>query len=168
MKKKTILIPTDFSVKSLNIVKSALSINGDCELRILMVHGLELPDSMTDLLLFSKKKLLEELETDEFRASCQMLISKYDLNLIELSVDIFSGYNRRAFENYLEANEVDEIYALTDHEFSPKHKRSFDLMPFINKSSTHLIKVKWMSLGENFKQERDELSGIFFNQLSSI
>ncbi|WP_186755170.1 adenine nucleotide alpha hydrolase family protein [Echinicola salinicaeni] len=168
MKKKTILIPTDFSVKSLNIVKSALSINGDCELRILLVHGLELPDSMTDLLLFSKKKLLEELETKEFRASCQMLISKYDSNLIELSVDIFSGYNKRAFENYIEANEVDEIYALADHDFLPRHKSSFDLMPFINKSSTNLIKVKWMSLGENFKQERDELSGIFFNQLSSI
>ncbi|MBD8490864.1 hypothetical protein IFO69_19080 [Echinicola sp. CAU 1574] len=168
MKTKTILIPTDFSVKSLNIVKSALSINDDCELEILLVHGIYLPDSMTDLLLFSKKKLLQDLETAEFRASCQMIASKYESRLLELSLDIFSGYNQSAFENYLEANQIDEIYAPTDHAFKPRHKNSFDMMPFIHRSTTNLVKVKRMEVGENFRQERNELSGLFFSELSSL
>ncbi|GGF50028.1 hypothetical protein [Echinicola rosea] len=164
--RKTVLIPTDFTVKSLNLVKSALNANENCQLEIIILHGLYLPDSITEMLFFRKKEAIRKLENPAFEKSCQLLLSKYGSRIESLGVDLFSGYNRGAFENYLEGNRVDEIYAFSDHDFKPCHKRSFDLMPLIEKTSVHLTKVKWVDHGRRHDLDRNQLAALFFGHFS--
>lgn len=165
--RKTILIPTDFTVKSLNLVKSAVNTHEDCELEIILLHGLYLPESISELLFFRKKQAIRELETQEFVESCQLIQTKYGTRIASLSVDIFSGYNQAAFENYLEGNRVEEIYAFTDYAFEAKHKRSFDLMPMIERAGVNLMRVKWVDHGSRRDLDRNQLAALFFGHFSS-
>lgn len=165
--RKTVLIPTDFSVESVNLVKTALNSNEEDSFEIILLHGLYLPDTMTELILFRKKETIRKLENAAFRESCQMLLSKYGKRIESLSVDLFTGFNQSAFENYLEANRVDEIYALAESRFKGPHKRSFDLMPFVKKASVHLFKIRWVDLGKDSYMDRNQLSALFFGHFSS-
>lgn len=162
---KTLLIPTDFTVKSLNLLKIALQKNANSEekLRIILVHGLWMSSSITEMLFLSKKKLLEKLETPDFSASCKMLMGKYEHIIDQLSIDLFSGRNQGAFQNYLEGNKVDEAYLSPSYKFNLKNSSSFDLSPFLRKSEISVKEVNWETTSNTESSTQDELSALFFN-----
>lgn len=163
---KTILIPTDFTVKSLNLVKIALQENQgkNHKVRLILVHGMWMSSSITELLFFSKRDLLDKLETEEFRSSCQLLLEKYKDQIEEMILDIFSGINQAAFSNYLEGNKVDEGYVSKNFKLKLKNSHSFDIIPFFTKSKIKLIEVNWNSIATTSQEcSTDELSALFFN-----
>lgn len=160
--KKTILIPTDFSVKSLNLVKEALNDNPETDTNIILVHGIEAPDSITELLFFSKRKLLSSLETEEFQSSCKLLQSKYGSQINSFCLDVFTGKNQAAFENYLEGNKVDETYIPNGYKFKRKNKKSFDITPYFIKSSIKTTEINLQTSAEYQEQESDQVAELFF------
>ncbi len=162
---KTILIPTDFTVESLNLAKIALQNNQDKgePLRVILVYGQWVSTSINDLLFYSKAKVLEKLESEEFKSSCQMLLGKYENTIEQMSIDIFSGTNQNAFENYLMGNKVTEAYISPNYKFKLKNSSSFDLIPYLNKSKLPLIEVNWdTSTILDQESSKDELSALFF------
>lgn len=162
---KTILIPTDFSVDSLNLVKLALqrNQNSDERLRIILVYGQWASSSITELLFYSKSKALEQLESAEFKSCCKLLMEKYEGIIEQMSIDIFSGTNQNAFQNYLEGNKVSEAYFSTTYNFKLKNKSSFSLLPFFTKSKIKLVEMNWDSASKETSESRqDELSALFF------
>ncbi len=139
--RKTVLIPTDFTVQSLNILKSVLSSNAsNVKLDIILLHGLSLSDSIRDLLFSSKYQQIESLTTPEFEEACEVIKNKFDSQISSLRVDLFTGYNVAAFNNYLEGNRVVDIY-VSDKKPVFTNKKSFDLSRFIEKSSANVITV---------------------------
>jgi hypothetical protein len=164
---KTILIPTDFTVKSLNLAKIALQKNHGSEekLHIILVHGIMASTSITELLFYSKSRMLRSLETPEFQASCKLLLGKFDEKIERMTLDLFSGYNQVAFENYLEANQVQEAYIPSTYKLKLVNSSSFDLIPYFTKSKLPLIKVDWEDQSIAAPEVReDELAAIFFTQ----
>ena len=130
---KKILIPTDFSVQSLNILKSILSNNSSkTRLDIILIHGFRLSDSIMDLLFYSKHQQISALTTSEFKEACGVIKNKYDSQINSLTIELFSGFNVSAFNNYLEANKIDEIF-ISDKEMTFTNKSSFDLSHYIKK-----------------------------------
>ena len=159
---KTILIPTDFSVKSLNLAKTALQ-KDKGKLDIILIHGLLLSDSITELLFYSKKKLLAKLETPEFQDSCQLLLSKYEEKINSLTIDVFSWKSQSAFDNYLDANEVKDAYIPVNYEFEFKNPSSFDLIPFFRKANLQLHEVDWHPVEPKIAEKHsNQLAEIFF------
>jgi DNA polymerase elongation subunit (family B) len=164
---KTILIPTDFTVRSLNLVKIALQKNYQSQekLRIILVHGIMAPTSITELLFYSKAKELEELENAEFQASCKLLLGKFDEKIERMTIDLFSGFNQSAFENYLDANRVDEAYIPANYKLKLTSRSSFDLIPFFSKSKLPLTRIDLEGLSSSASEEReDALAALFFTQ----
>lgn len=164
---KTILIPTDFTIKSLNLAKIALQKNHDSEekLRIILIHGIMASTSITELLFYSKSRKLMELETPEFQASCKLLLGKFDEKIEHMTIDLFSGFNQSAFENYLEANQVKEAYIPSTYKLKLPNSSSFDLIPYFTKSKLPLLKVDWEDLYIIPRAEKeDELAELFFTQ----
>ena len=162
---KTILIPTDFTVESLNLLKIALQNNSasDEKLRIILVYGQWTSSSITELLFYSKGKILEKLENAEFKCSCKMLLGKYEEIIEHMSIDIFSGTNQNAFENYLEGNQVTEAYISTNYKFKLQNNSSFNLIPFFTKSKLNLVEINWDSVSaEQVESRKNELSALFF------
>lgn len=131
--RKTILIPTDFTVQSLNILKSVLSTNSSqTTFDVILLHGLSLSDSIRDLLFFSKHEQIGTLTTPEFEEAYEVIKNKYYSQISSLRIDLFTGYNVSAFNNYLEGNKVDEIFVSAKQQFF-SNKNSFSLSRFIEK-----------------------------------
>lgn len=160
---KTILIPTDFTVKSLNLAKIALqkNLSSQGKVRLILVHGFWMSTSISDLLFYSKKSLLDKLETADFRTSCKLLLGKYENKIDQMSIDLFSGRNQSSFENYLEAHNIDEVYMSPSYKYKLKNSCSFDLNPFIAKSKVKQVEVNW-ELSANHEDSQNELSALFF------
>lgn len=160
--KKTILIPTDFQVKSLRLVREALENNPSDEIEIVLAHGIHISSSITDLLFVSKSKLINESLTEDFKTSCDLIKNTYESQLKSLFIDTFIGFNQAAFENFLEGNKIDEIYYYENSKFTSQSKKSFDLTPFVKKSNMKKVAVKWNSTIPAKSKESNQLSEIFF------
>ncbi|MFN3918079.1 MAG: hypothetical protein ACK4K0_10090 [Flavobacteriales bacterium] len=160
--KKTILIPIDFTIESLTIVKSALEqIEENQKVNIILLHGAYLTDFITDLLFFSKAKFVESKSTREFNEAIEILKNKYASQIDSIRKDVFTGSNQSAFNNYLEANNVDEAYIPKNYKFNRINKRSFDLIPYIKKSKAVVTEIE-----SSFRKEipeKGKLAEIFYN-----
>ena len=162
---RTVLIPTDFTVSSLNVAKIALQKNyhDQEKINLILIHGLMASTSITELLFYSKRKQLSKLETPEVKASCKLLLSKFEDKIDRMTVDIFSGLNQSAFENYTSANKVDEVFVPVNYKLKLKNSDSFDLLPFFRKSKLKITEVNWDDVSFATQEEReDELAAMFF------
>lgn len=143
---RTILIPTDFTIESLNLVKHALHAEDAQKLDIILVHGLHLTDSIFDLLFFSRTKNVEKLVNADFEAACTILKNKFATRINSLRCQLFSGFTQSAFINFLEGNRVDQIYIPQTYILQATASNSFDLMPYIKASAVAVAEVHWEPL----------------------
>lgn len=136
MKTKCILIPTDFTVSSLNLLKKVLSSNirGE-QFDIVLLHGIYLDYlSITDLMFFRKHEILKQLIKPEFSEALMILKNKYQSSIRTIREDIFTGLNQTAFNNFIKNSGIDEVFVHEDYNFIKQHKSSFNLIPYIKKS----------------------------------
>ena len=162
---KTVLIPTDFSIASLNIVKSYMSMQkSDIRINVILLHGLQQSDSITSLLFYSKRRLLEELCTKEFREGCTVLKNKYASQVRTIKTDIFSGLTQSAFDKFTEANAVTEICLPLAYKPKFKNKNSFDLLPYF-KASGLPIEIVGTEVDVQMP-EKGKVAELFFNRVS--
>ena len=162
--KKTIVIPTDFTVNSLNTLKAVLSSNpSGTSLDIILLHGMNLSDSIRDLLFFSKMKHIDALSNAEFEEAREVLCNKFDSHINSLKTDLFTGFNQSAFNSYLEANRIDKIYIPDSKENLP-NKNSFDLSGFIKKSAVEVITINTDAIIP--VPEKGKITEVFLNQVS--
>jgi hypothetical protein len=131
---RTILIPTDFSISSLNLVRYAIERNPDDTLNIVFVTGISLSESITDLLFFSKKEIIENLENNDFREACQIIRNRYQSVISSMRTALFTGFTQAAFSNFLEGNQIDEIYLPQNNNLEYKG-RTFNPVPFMERSN---------------------------------
>lgn len=159
--KKTILFPTDFTIESLNLVKSVLSrLNESCKYDIILLHGLHASDSITDLLFFSKSRVIGSLTSPEFEDACGIIKNKFSSHINSMRKDIFNGVTQASFDNYAEANKIEA--AFVPAKYSPVlGKKSFDIIPFIKRSSVQINEVEWNVSAT--MPEKGKLAEVFFN-----
>lgn len=138
---RTILIPTDFKVDSLMAVKKTLHVNNGDEVKIILFHCVYLSDSITDLLMFSKGRLLNSMLTPAFMDACEIIRNKFSQNLHSLSVDVFTGNTPASFDNFLDANDVDVICFIENYTYSKAAKNSVDPIYFVAKANVPALKM---------------------------
>lgn len=140
---KTILIPTDFTIESLHLVKQLMQADDTSRYKILFLHGIFRSDSITDLLFYSESKVIRSLVTKDFSEACTILKNKYGSRIVSDRIVLFSGTTQSAFQNFLEANSVDEIRVPKTYTFKNTGKQSFDPMSYIRNSGFPIIEVAW-------------------------
>lgn len=142
--KKRILIPTDFSVQSLNVLQTFLEQNKteNAHYEIILLHGYRLSDSIVELMFFSKRNILDTLVNPEFQEACNVLQNKYGGQISTVKTDIFMGFTQTAFNNYTEANHIDEIYFNSERKPIFSNSRSFDFVNFIKRSKLKVTNVQ--------------------------
>lgn len=132
---KTILIATDYSLESLNILKKVLKEKDAQEdqnqYKILLVSGYDQGDSIRDLLFNTKSTIFSKIRPDEFCDAYGIIRNKYPHLVDKIVCDIFTGSFQRTFNQYVKAENIEEAY------YSPsiksKGKGKFDLIPYIKK-----------------------------------
>ncbi|AZA52657.1 hypothetical protein [Chryseobacterium sp. G0201] len=132
---KTILIATDYSLESLNILKKVMKEKDAREEKIqydiLLVSGYEMGDSIRDLLFTTKSTIFNKIRSQEFVDAYGIIKNKYPHLINKIVCDIFTGSFQRTFNNYVNAENIEEAY------YSPaiksKGKGKFDIAPYIKK-----------------------------------
>jgi hypothetical protein len=163
--KKTVLIPTDFTIDSLQILKKLLcNPNDELKYDIILVHGINLSDSISDLLYFSKKEIVEEMLSKDFDNALQIVKNKYNSIINSIRIELFSGYNGLAFDNFIEANKVDFAYIPNSYNYQLNNKKSVDIIPYINKSDLKVIHVEYETAEKT--PEKGTIAEIFLNNIS--
>ena len=157
--KKTILIPTDFSIESLKLLKEAVTSVEVGSVNIIFLHCIYLSDSIFDLLFFSKKEWVESLVNKDFDDGCKIIRNKYVNKINSARVEFFTGTTQQAFDNFLEGNQVDEIMLPKNYVFKQSSKKSFSPEPYIRKSRLPLIEVVWQKSDK--EPEKNSLAEIF-------
>ena len=155
--RKTILIPTDFTITPLLLLKHAAATSA-VELDVIFLYSTPLPDSITDLLFYSPKKILEAAVTKQFGEACAIMQNKYPKKIHSIRFELFHGRGRNAFETLAEINHVDEAFLARANRPWPQ-KNIFDPTPFIRKSN---VSIKEVDLEPyEYIPEKDLLTGLF-------
>lgn len=105
---QTILIPTDFSLSSLDCIPELCKQHKDDELTLVFVHLFKLSDSISDLLMLSRRSKEYEYVSDAFYQQCETLKNSFT-NLNTIRIEFFYGSTLSMFKNFLEAHEVNGI-----------------------------------------------------------
>jgi hypothetical protein len=157
--KRTILIPTDFSIESLNLFKAAVQSGTAEPVHIVFVHAVYSSASMMELMFSSPRKIHESLITENFRNGCTIIRNKFTSSISSDRIEFFSGITQSAFQNFLEGNGIDEIFIPKNYTFKKASERSFDLMPFIRNSDVETHEVFWPQA--NTLREKNMLAELF-------
>jgi len=140
---KTILIPIDFEVESLNTAKLLMAESNE-PVRILLVYPEYLSDSIPELVFYSPVRRIDSLLTHEFREGLAILRNRFSDKLVSLELMLFHGQTRNAFKNFLEANNVDEVHMPKSYTLKKK-KNSIDISPYVAQSKVEVHVHDWTS-----------------------
>jgi len=156
--KRTILIPTDFSIDSLKFLVEAVQSVQIGSINVVFLHCAHLPNSILDLLFYSKKEIIQSLVTPTFEDACKVIRNKYQSKINSTRIEIFTGHTQAAFENFLEGNRIDEIF-VPENYILKTTKNSFDPLPFIQRTELPITPVTWKQGGDI--PEKNQLAELF-------
>ncbi|WP_343748674.1 hypothetical protein [Fluviicola sp.] len=139
----TILIPTDFKVSSLEPLRALLQFQNEDALNVLLVHGIYLSNSIPDLLFFDESDLKIEMAGKEFLKQLMDLEKELGTKVKSIRIAFFSGFTQSSFDQFTEVNQVDRIIIPYELEFDWSHKKSMDILPFLQKSKVTKQLIAW-------------------------
>ena len=160
---KTILIATDFSLESLNIMKKVLrkkeAEQDDNQYKILLVSGYNTGESIRDLLFNNKAKIFGKIRPTEFVDAYTIIKNKYPNLVDKIVCDVFTGNFQRVFDNYLKTNEIEEAYFSDSLQESDKNSK-FSLSSFLKK--TKIIEAQQIKMyTPDFIPEKGKIAEVF-------
>lgn len=159
---KTILIATDYSLESLNILKKVLKEKDASEdqnqYNILLTSGYDTGDSIRDLLFNTKTSIFNKIRPEEFSDAYGIIKNKYPHLINKIICDVFTGSFQRTFNQYVKTENIEEAYYSSS--IKSKGKGKFDLIPYIKKCKELSSKEITLETRE-WLPERGRLAEIF-------
>ena len=136
---KTILIPTDFNESSVYASQGIFGNFPDETFKLIFFHAYKLTDSISDLLMLSRRTTEYGTIPEAFHKACYEFKAK-NKQVGMLQIEYFYGSTMAVFRNFAEANEVDAIFYPDLYNFNKISKYSIDPSSFLNKSGIPVIK----------------------------
>lgn len=155
------MIPTDFTIESLNLVKHAMENNPSRDVRILFVCGLYLPTSITELLFYSQSDTLKKMIGPEFSEACKIIRNKYQSRLSSIDTAGFNGSTVSSFRSFVKGNEIHEAYIPKKYKLKNPHPYIFDCTSWIRWSKLPVHEVDWTE--RPYVPEKDLLAELFIS-----
>ncbi len=138
---KKILIPTDFSVDSLQLVEYAILNNPNTKLHIILIAGYRLPENRWAIFHFRKREAVRKLCTDAFIAAKRNLLLEHKKSIETISFELFTGENSLAFQNFLEQLDADDTIIPKVKSLHCRSSKWFDTTKFLKKNMNNIIEV---------------------------
>jgi hypothetical protein len=156
--KKTVLVPTDFTMESLNLFKYIMETT-TVDVHVIFLHCMSPSDSIIDLLFTSSDDLPESLITRDFKEAISIIKNRYGSHRSTEVVEVFRGRTHGAFINFLEGNKVDEIIVPKEYKFIKAKSNSVDPMSFIKLLTRGVVEVSWT--GSKSVPGKNQLADLF-------
>jgi hypothetical protein len=139
---KHIMIPTDFSIRSLNVVRYAAAHFESEQLKVTLLHFMEMPDSISDLLMLPRDNSHFKLITPEFREGMSLLRNCYPLGVEQIRTDFLIGKGRRLLKNYLEHQKIDSVLLAENYDMKIPSRRSYNPINLIRSTGWSIVNVE--------------------------
>ncbi|OMP30534.1 hypothetical protein [Mangrovimonas sp. DI 80] len=138
---KTVLIPTDFSENSLQLLKSAVLNFPEDTLSIVFASGYRIGESLFDYLNLSNTRILNSIVSPGYLEAQKQLFEDHGYKVKNVQNVVFDGTNRFAFKGFMEIYSIDEALIPSTSYKNFASKRCFDISPFIRNSDIKYIEV---------------------------
>lgn len=122
---KTIMIPTDFTAASLQLMEETILLFKPEPVSIILFHAFTMPQSMQDIIGSENKPHLQVIN-ERFRKSCKRIKDKYSACVYNIHYRHMYGNTVRVFRHYLQFNKIDCIVYPSNYFLQLPHARSVD------------------------------------------
>ncbi|GGI24140.1 hypothetical protein [Pedobacter mendelii] len=146
---KTILIPTDFNLESIKVIDAIVQNQTGEKLNLIFVHAFKLSDSITDMLMLSRRSRDYENVSDEFYLKIDEYKNQYHDKIQTIGIEYFYGSTVAAFKNFIEAFDVNAIAYLKDYKFTPINKFSIDPKYLTERSGCELLNLNVLTVHQS-------------------
>lgn len=138
---KRILVPTDFKVEGTKII-DAIALQPDLkEVTIIFLHAFKLSDSITNMLMLSRRSRDYENVSNEFYQKIDQYTAKYQGKVKAIGIEFFYGSTAAAFKNLIEGLKIDLIVYAQDYNFKPINKYSIDPKYLTSRSGCQVLEL---------------------------
>jgi hypothetical protein len=137
---KNILIPTDFNTGSLSCISDLCRQNQDDNLQLTFIHFFKISDSISDLLMLSRRCREYEHIGDDFYEICEQLKANYP-QVKSIKIEFFYGSTLKTLKIFLEEHSINAVLDLTHCSLKPLNKLSLDPHHLIAKCGLEVIKI---------------------------
>jgi hypothetical protein len=156
---KTILIPIDFRVASLNTLKYALERSSGEPYKVVLIYAEYLEDSITELLFYRPESKIASKITPEFRNALEVLKNRFEFQITDLTIKLFHNRSRRGLRRFVENHEVELIYIPKTYKLKMP-KKAFDLVNIIRQTFLDYQEIDWAH-DNSIASEKDHLEYLF-------
>ncbi len=134
---KNIIIPTDFSLYSLDFAAQIAQAIPEKH-NIFLFHAFDMPDSLLDAMKRVGQNSHSNLITEELRIRCKQIKTKHK-SVSNICFRIMYGTTIAAFRNLAEADRIDMIVLPTGYRFAPVVRESVNPERMFKKSGIEVI-----------------------------
>lgn len=138
---RNVLIPTDYSLASLELVEKTVQSLQHQHLNIILFHAFEIPFYASDIVGNGGKLPYRDIVTDAFRNGCKRLKEQYPKGIQSILLRHLFGNTAAVFHNFVDANEIDLIVFPDGFVFTPVHPQSVNPAPLFRKAGVPLLKT---------------------------
>jgi hypothetical protein len=138
---KTLLIPTDFNLKSLDCIAGLTQRYYPEKVNIVLVHMMKITDCAQELQMLSRRSAEYQHISQDFYNTCAKLKQKHANSINNIRIEFFYGSTVAVFKNFLEANQVDTIVMLENYDYASLNKNSIEPALLVNRSGVQLLHV---------------------------
>ncbi len=138
---KNILLPTDLTITSLYPVHEICKNAGGETRNIYLVHTLDTPTGIMDLLFLQERKPYKML-SPSFLEALEMLRRKYASTIQLLSFEFLYGHSRAYLRHYMEGRNIGSVYMLKGYEYKSTLDQSVDCISTLQKCKLPVVHVE--------------------------
>jgi hypothetical protein len=135
---KTILIPTDFSTASLQLIEETILYFKPDSINIILFHAFSMPQSLQDITGHDSRPHLRVMN-EPFRKACKRIKDKYGAHVYNITYRHMYGNTVSVFKHYLQFNKIDSIVFPAHYHLQLIHDRSVDPEYMINQCNYPVI-----------------------------
>jgi hypothetical protein len=149
-----ILIPTDFSIRSLNAIHTVAANYAGSSVQVSMFHLLQPENDITQLFR-SRRTMHLDMISREYHEACQILQNRYSSVISNLKIEFGFGTTVNYLSNLMEGLKISSVLACVDMEYNYTDKRSIDPLPLLRKTG-----IKIDAAIASHVRARNEKSGL--------
>eukprot|EP01132_Coremiostelium_polycephalum_P016780 gene16780-20149_t len=138
---QTILIPSNFNISALDCIPDLCEQFQNEKLNVIFIHMFKLSDSISELLLLSRRSREFEMVGDDFYKGCSQLKAQYP-QIEGIRVEFLYGSTLSMFRNFLDANEVNAVFEPESRFMEKIHKYSIDPTVLVLKSGLPVVRLR--------------------------
>ena len=137
-----IILPTDFSIGSLQPVHEVMQYYRHDVVRITLLHLVDIPSGIGDL-LFRLRRMDERFPIpQQFLDACEVLANRYDSRLTGITPLIRYGSSAGFLENLISGLKADVVYFQAGFEEQPTFDDSVPLIPLLKRCHANIIQLE--------------------------